>query len=64
MPGPRGKQNGAKKGKSKLQTSAPASPRTMEFAPLVEAIDSAEDWNTVANLLCNYLELPGAILRS
>jgi len=35
----------------------------MEFAPLIEAIDRAEDWNTVANLLCNYLELPGAILR-
>lgn len=36
----------------------------MEFAPLVEAIDRAEDWNTVANLLCNYLELPDLTRRS
>ncbi|KAL4078118.1 hypothetical protein V8B97DRAFT_2102188 [Scleroderma yunnanense] len=67
MPGPRGKQNSAKKAKPKSHSSGPSatpSPKRLEFGPLIEAIDSAEDWNTVASLLCNYLELPDLTRRS
>jgi hypothetical protein len=60
MPGPRGKQRAAKKPKpTRSTTSTGINPQTTTFEPLIDDIDGAEDWNAVARLLCDYLELPG-----
>jgi hypothetical protein len=58
MPGPRGKQRTTKKPKQRT-TSQGASGGAISFEPLIEDIDGAEEWNAVARILCDYLELPG-----
>ncbi|KAH7882394.1 hypothetical protein F5I97DRAFT_1816994 [Phlebopus sp. FC_14] len=63
MPGPRGKQRAAKKPKPK-----PSSPGTGDSVDpsdhLIDDIDRAEDWNNVAKVLCDHLELPDLTKRS
>lgn len=62
MPGPRAKQNGAKKIKHKAPTQNNATPgstssRTLPDSQLHEL--SNDDWDMVANVLCDHLKLPG-----
>ncbi|KIJ14557.1 hypothetical protein PAXINDRAFT_163312 [Paxillus involutus ATCC 200175] len=63
MPGPRGKQRTTKKPKQRT-TSQGASGGAISFEPLIEDIDGAEEWNAVARILCDYLELPDLTRRS
>ncbi|KAJ6572053.1 hypothetical protein B0H19DRAFT_1132370 [Mycena capillaripes] len=62
MPGP------GRKAKAKPKTSGVSSGSTAnsdsQLETLTSEIDSAEGWNTVINILCDYLELPDISTRS
>ncbi|KIJ63203.1 hypothetical protein HYDPIDRAFT_176220 [Hydnomerulius pinastri MD-312] len=63
MPGPRGKQR-VKKPKPRAPGVNPGAGHAAEFESLIDDIDGAEDWNAVAKILCDYLELPDLTRRS
>lgn len=68
MPGPRAKQNGAKKNKQKIvsrdNAALGSTPPGNIPTDVLDTLNgfSNDHWDKVAKVLCDYLELPGPCL--